>query len=1140
MKSNILIIRTEEAVDRYLQDRLTGPDQEVIAVTDSLEEALPLIAVQSPDLIISDILSEPGFGTIEAVKEMAAKYNCALVCLFAAVDEQLLEQLKQIEPFTYLKKPFNEKELRFAIELAQHKRVQNNELVAAKKALVESEKQSRDLLENLPIGIYQTTPQGKILYANPMLVKMLGYGSFAEMTARDLSAEEFEPSYSRQEFCERLERENQIIGLEALWKRQDGTSMFVRENVRVLRDSQGAVLYYEGTVEDISESKAFQTSLHHSNERFKRLFNNAPYSMVISTLDEGRILDVNDTCLQRSELTRDEVLGRSLKDIEMWIDGDGRKKIARMLRETGYIRNLEIPYLMKNGQERIGLYSADLMEFGNEVCVIGAMQDITERKETENVLRELTARFQAVFNLAPHPMLISRLSDGKLINVNDTFTQVFGYEKDEVIGRTSKECGLYVNVEDRTKIYRLLQETGSAHNLEILYRLKNGDVRIGLNSSEVVEVDHQKIAIAAITDITERKQAEDALSASEERYRLIAEHSTDLIARHAPDGRYLYASPASRTLLGYEPEEMVDRTAYDFVHPEDRQPLKELQATIFKTQDIYTQAFRFICKDGSSKWVESTVKNIRDPQTRRIVEILSVSRDITKRKQAEEALRASEDRFRKLAVNSPNYIHLIDLTKKRVVYSNRQYIFGYETSELNNYGFLKSLIYFDDKEPVRDHWLNFLQGNSGGLEFRIRKKDGTWEWLDCRYNALYFDAQGKPLQSLLTVNVITERKLAEELLQKYANELNDLYQYAPCGYYSIDSEGTIVRMNDTELKWLGYSRDEVIGRMKYWDVVRIGDIDYGKQQFTLLKDRGWIKDLEGELVRKDGSTMPILLNATAVKDENGNFLHSRSTIYDMTERHRTEEIIHNTNERLQALSAHLLSVREEERTRIAREIHDEFGPTLTILKFDLFALGKKLTNEQHELLQKIWSMSSQIDGAVGSVRKICSDLRPAILDFGLSAAIEWLTADFEKITGVACKVHLKTDSITFTDEVSTTLFRIIQEGLTNVARHAEATTVYVMLEKVQDRVELSISDNGRGISPENISSLRSFGLLGIRERTRLLGGEVNITGKAGSGTHLQLFIPLAQTGEQAVNDSGKLRLDVLDLEAPQGGISRHN
>jgi len=162
------------------------------------------------------------------------------------------------------------------------------------------------------------------------------------------------------------------------------------------------------------------------------------------------------------------------------------------------------------------------------------------------------------------------------------------------------------------------------------------------------------------------------------------------------------------------------------------------------------------------------------------------------------------------------------------------------------------------------------------------------------------------------------------------------------------------------------------------------------------------------------------------------------------------------------------------------------------------------------------------------------------LDFGLSAAIEWLTADFEKITGVACKVHLKTDRITFTDEVSTTLFRIIQEGLTNVARHAEATTVYVMLEKVQDRVELSISDNGRGISPENISSLRSFGLLGIRERTRLLGGEVNITGKAGSGTHLQLYIPLAQTGEQAVNDSGKLRLDVLDLEAPQGGMSRHN
>jgi PAS domain S-box-containing protein len=1004
MKSKILIIQNEKTVETYLRNQLIEPDQEIIGITSSFNEALTFAAAATADLIVLDILPEDEFAAVETAKELATKYNCALVCLLSKVDEHILAHLKQIEPLAYLKKPFTEKELRFAIELAQHKRIRNNELIAAKKALVENEKQSRDLLENLPIGIYRTTPQGKILYANPMLVKMLGYASFADMTARDLSAEAFEPSYSRLEFCQRLERENQIIGLEALWQRQDGTSMFVRENVRVQRDGEGAVLYYEGTVEDISESKAFQTSLHLSKERFKSLFNNAPYSMVIFTLDEGRILDVNDTCLQRSGLRREEVLGRALKEIKMWIDADGRRQIAELLRQNGYVRNLEVSYRVKNGEERIGLYSADLMEFDDAVCVIGAMQDITERK-----------------------------------------------------------------------------------------------------------------------------QAEDALSASEERYRLLAEHSTDLIARHAPGGRYLYVSPASRTLLGYEPEEMRERTAYDFVHPEDRQPLKELQAAIFKTQDIYTQTFRFICKDGSSKWVESTVKNIRDSQTQRIVEILSVSRDITKRKQAEEALRASEERFRKLAVNSPNYIYLIDLTKKRAVYYNRQYMFGYENGELNNYGFLKSLIYFDDKQLVREHWLNLLQGNTGSVEFRMRKKDGTWEWLDCRYNALYFDTQGKPLQTLLTVSLITERKLAEELLQKYADELNDLYQHAPCGYYSIDSEGTIVRMNDTELQWLGYSRDEVIGRMKYWDIVRIGDIENGKRQFSLLKDRGWVKDLGGELVRKDGSSMPILLNATAVKDESGNFIHSRSTIYDMTERNRSEEIIRKTNERLQALSAHLLSVREEERTRIAREIHDEFGPALTILKFDMFALGKKLTEEQHDLLEKIWLMSSQIDAAVNSVRKICSDLRPAILDFGLSAAIEWLTADFEKITGVACNVHLKTDGLNFTDEVSTTLFRIIQEGLTNVARHAEATAVFVVLEKAKDGVELSISDNGKGISPEDISSLRSFGLLGIRERTRLLGGDVTIAGEAETGTHLQLFIPLAQTPELHLveNDSGNFQTEAM-------------
>jgi signal transduction histidine kinase len=295
--------------------------------------------------------------------------------------------------------------------------------------------------------------------------------------------------------------------------------------------------------------------------------------------------------------------------------------------------------------------------------------------------------------------------------------------------------------------------------------------------------------------------------------------------------------------------------------------------------------------------------------------------------------------------------------------------------------------------------------------------------------------------------------------------------------------------------------------------VHIGDLEYGKQQFSLLKKRGWIRDIEGELVRKDGSTMPILLNATAVKDENNNFVQSRSTIYDMTERQRAEEIIKRTNEQLQGLSAHLLSVREEERTRIAREIHDEFGPMLTILKFDLFALGKKLQDDQHDLLEKVWLMSSQIDAAVGSVRKICSDLRPAILDFGLPAAIEWLTADFEKVTAIRCEVQLKIDDLAFTEEVSTALFRIIQEGLTNVARHAAATRVELILEKAHDRLELRITDNGKGIKPEATSSVRSFGLLGIRERTRLLGGEATITAQAGSGTRLELFIPLAQTKE---------------------------
>ena len=228
------------------------------------------------------------------------------------------------------------------------------------------------------------------------------------------------------------------------------------------------------------------------------------------------------------------------------------------------------------------------------------------------------------------------------------------------------------------------------------------------------------------------------------------------------------------------------------------------------------------------------------------------------------------------------------------------------------------------------------------------------------------------------------------------------------------------------------------------------------------------------------------------------------------ERERTEMELKHSHELFRSLSAHLQEVREDERTRIARRIHDDLGQAMTALKIDLAWLNKKLANDQDLIREKLQAMDTLISETIETVHNVSEDLRPGILDdFGISAALEWQAEEFQKRTGIECKTSLPPDQFDLSKEKSTNLFRIVQESLTNVIRHAGATKIEINL-NAKDRVLiLEIVDNGKGISRAATTHPKSFGIIGIKERVHSLGGDIDIAGIPNEGTRLTIRMPIS-------------------------------
>ena len=368
--------------------------------------------------------------------------------------------------------------------------------------------------------------------------------------------------------------------------------------------------------------------------------------------------------------------------------------------------------------------------------------------------------------------------------------------------------------------------------------------------------------------------------------------------------------------------------------------------------------------------------------------------------------------------------------------------------------------------------------------------------------------------------IVTARWRAERAAIRANTELTQIFDTAADAMRVVDRDFNMVRVNETFSVISGMTKGEAIGRKcheVFWGplchtkdcpLIRIlGNVDY--------------VECDSEKVRKDGVKIPCIVTATPFRGPDGELIGIVEDFKDISERKKSERELMQSHERLRDLASHLQVVREEERAHIAREIHDELGQALTSLKMDVHWLRHRLPGEKQSLIDKTNVMSKLIDRTVQAVRRIYAELRPGLLDdFGLSAAMEWEAGEFSKRTNIECEILSDPEDIVLPQGLSTAIFRIFQETLTNITRHANATKVRIILTKNADRLEMRVSDNGKGIEDREILEPRSFGIIGMRERVHYLGGNLSISGNS-NGTTVEVTIPIDPKGDVDDKDTNR-------------------
>ncbi len=997
-------------------------------------------------------------------------------------------------------------------------------------ALHRSEQRYRDIVTLAPVGYYESSRSGLILDANARLAKMLGYDSSEEIVGLNLARDVYWNPADREALLAKYENAGRVSDYELLWKKKDGSPIWVLMNARAVESPARVVDHYEAFIQDITERKNTDRIMRESEERYRSVVTSVAEGIILLK-SSGEIVACNASAERILHLSSQQLLGNTSID-RYWpalhedgspFPGDTHPP-AETLR-TGQPSSEVIIGLRKpDGTVTwISMNTEPLIKPGDEkpYAVVASFHDITNLRTAELSVKESEERYRDLVENISEGYIVTDAA-GVILYTSPNVMEAGGYTREDIIGRNFTR---FIEREDRRRVLNhykhFVREGKTDTRCEFRALMKNKPAvwveqvtrTIRRSDGSVQELR------SVIRDISERRKSEETLRESEERYRLLAENSLDLIGLLAFDGKILYASPSHYHVLGYHAAGLVGRNLYSLVQPQFAHVIKDAFHTIIANAVDARIDIGLRTHNGGSVRVEANLSlfvgsgNTPD-------KILLTARDVSKQYSAIEALQKSEQHYRMLFERNLAGVYrstldgaLLDCNESFVR------IFGFSSREdAISHNVFEN--YFTEQERSRFLEQLIRERVIDNEEFHRRKIDGTPVWV-MEAATLLKDDQGQFTIIEGTLVDITDRKVTYTALASAEAQYRQLVQSVQAIVWKADAGAQQFSFVSEEAEsMLGFSVREWIQNPNFRRLhLHPDDRNMVMDEIAHASSNKHDFELEYRMISSAGQTVWVRDIARYVvgKEKHAQLV---GVMIDITKQKQAEEKLRRSQEELRALSGHLESVREEERISVAREIHDELGQVLNALKMDLSLLGRKAyeagdTVPLSLLMEELRSMKEKLDNTIQSVRKMVTELRPEVLDeLGLRAAVEWQSHEFEARTQIRCTVDSNIDELSIEIERATAVFRIFQETLTNIARHARATQVNIKLVEDEWCVRLEVSDNGKGISENDKSRPGSIGLVGMRERALLLGGQVSVHGNAGSGTTVVVSIPkVEQTAE---------------------------